>query len=70
MPDARLWDHEPLRLRRWRDMKIMHLPPESEFDRDAEWGRTHDWEWTYFPDGSKVARTRDGADVRFPGVAA
>lgn len=65
-PDIRLWDHEPLRAQRWLDAEIIVLPPESELDRDAAWGKAHGWEWTYFPDGSKTATTPHGKTIRFP----
>lgn len=66
LADPRLWDHEPLRGHRWLDALILNVAPESEIDRDYAWGEAHGWEWSYFPDGSKTAKTPYGKTIRFP----
>lgn len=44
----------------------LRLPPMSELQRDAEWGKAHGWEFVYWPDGTKTIEFPNGR-VRLPG---
>lgn len=70
LPDVRLWDNDPWWVTLGMQPSLaITVPVEdwtSEQTRDAYWADAHDWQFTYFPDGSKTAATPQGKTIRFP----